>query len=177
MIAGSRRTGGLVWLLLAVADLGWLTLMVAPALMDGSWLAVALREAYAPFCHQDPARAFHLHGSPLAACCRCFAVAAGAGLGLLLAAAAGQIGRTRLQSPWLLAVALMPLAVDAVLGLSGLWANTAVSRTLTGLLAGGLGTIYLLPAATVAAAELRLMGSTNRRLDGRETVDCSEGIA
>jgi hypothetical protein len=74
-------------------------------------------------------------------------------------------------------VALMPLAVDAVLGLTGLWANTLVSRTLTGLLAGGLGTIYLLPAATVAAAELRTMGTINRRLDSAETVDGSEGVA
>ena len=176
MTGHPQRGGGRVWALLLVVDLGSLALVIAPAVLDGSWLAGTLREAFAPFCHQDPARSFHLHGAPLAACSRCFAVGAGAGLGTLLAAAAGQIGRTRLWSPWLLAAGLAPLAVDSVLGMTGLLPNTFVSRTLTGLIAGGLGAIYLLPAATVVAGELRLARETKARHDGRETVDGAEGV-
>ncbi len=96
---------------------------------------------------------------------------------MLLAGVTGQIGRLRLHSPWLLALALAPLALDALLGLVGLWPNTGTSRTLTGLFAGVLGAIYLLPAATVAARELHEHRRTNGGLGGREAAGGTEGTA
>lgn len=177
MTAG--RTGRAVWTGLLVAGLALLGLVVSPALLADTplaWLGDALREAYAPFCHQRAGRCLHLGGVPLAACSRCVGVMSGAVLGLLLSGLAGWIGRIRLWSPALLAAGLVPLGLDATLGLLGLWHNTHGSRALTGLLAGVAGTIYLLPAATRAALEIIETRQRHRPLAGGETADASERI-
>ena len=153
----ARRAGRVIWVGLLVAGLALLGLVVSPAVLAHTplaWLGDALREGYSPFCHQQADRCLHLGGIPLAACSRCVGVMSGAVLGLLLAGIAGWIGRIRLWPISLLIVGLLPLALDAVLGLAGLWDNSHGSRGLSGLLAGAVGTIYLLPAANRAALEI-----------------------
>lgn len=178
MTAG--RTGRAVWIGLLVAGLSLLGLVASPALLAETplaWVGDALREAYAPFCHQHAGRCFHLGGVPLAACSRCVGVMSGAVLGLLLSGLAGWIGRIRLWSPALLAAGLAPLALDATLGLLGLWHNTHGSRALTGLVAGVTGTIYLLPAATRAVLEIRERRERRRSLARGGIVGPTENIS
>ncbi len=165
----AARVGVLVWAALVAAALALLGLTALPVAVEGTplaWLGTAAWAGYSPFCHQDPERSFHIHGVQLLACSRCVGVIAGAGLGLLLAALAGRVGRTRLLPPVLLAIALAPLALDALLGLAGVWSNTFVSRTATGLFAGALGAFYLLPAATRLGLEIveQRRDSTVRRV-------------
>lgn len=130
---------------LAVAVAGLiLAAALAPAVLPPP-AADAVRSAFAWLCHQIPERTLHLGGAPVALCHRCLGVLLGMGLGLCLAPAAPRRVRgwtsAEAQARVLLAAGL-PLAADWLLGATGLWANTAGSRSLTGAVfgvaAGGL---------------------------------------
>lgn len=132
------------------ARLGWGLALAGSLLLVGlaaapSWLpaegAAAVHRAYAWLCHQLPDRSPHVHGVPLALCHRCFGIAGGLLAGVALAPVLfgvaprlEEMARRRIGP--LLAVAFLPLAVDWVLGALGVWANTPLSRTLTGAVFG-----------------------------------------
>jgi uncharacterized membrane protein len=131
--------------------------MLLPALLSGTplgWLGESLMAGYAPLCHQDPARSFHVGGVQLLACSRCVALYAGGLLGLLLAPASGLVGRRRLAPRWVLLVGLAPLAADALLPALGLWTSTLASRSATGLVAGALTALFILPGLTEVLSEI-----------------------
>jgi uncharacterized membrane protein len=89
---------------------------------------------FSPVCHQMPERSFAILGLPLAVCHRCFGIY----LGLFVGSLMRQLWMHRTPEArryWVLA-AMVPLALDALLPYSGLWANTALSRFATGLLFG-----------------------------------------
>lgn len=106
------------------------------------WLSTlgqsVLMDAFAPFCHQLPARTPHVHGTALAVCDRCIGIYTG----LLVGGFLGRAVSTRwakLQSVWgLLILGGGPAVVDWVGPWLGLWPNTPTSRLLTGLWLGGM---------------------------------------
>ena len=86
---------------------------------------------FSPVCHQTPERSFALLGFPLAVCHRCCGIYLGLFLGSLMKNPwmhRSPVTRRR----WILA-ATIPLALDALLPYAGLWANTGLSRFITGL--------------------------------------------
>ena len=116
-------------LLAGAAAPGWL----------GTDAGVLVREAYSVLCHQLPHRSPHVGGAPWALCHRCTGIAAGLALGLLAVPALPTALRTRiagLHAGRLVALSLLPMAVDWLLGASGLWTNTPLSRTATGAVFG-----------------------------------------
>ena len=132
------------------ARFGWGLALVGAALLAGlaalpPWLpaeaGALIQQGYALLCHQLPGRSAHVHGVPFALCHRCFGIASGLAAGVLSAplvvGMAPAVGETlsRRAGP-LLGLALVPGAVDWALGASGVWANTPLSRTLTGALFG-----------------------------------------
>lgn len=131
------------WTLAALVSGLVLGLVVLPPLVpDGP--RMALYAAFSTVCHQLDARSFHLHGHAFAVCHRCTGIFAGLFVGTLLWPLA------RRHEAWLLhragpllALSLMPAAVDWSLGASGLWPNTPVSRALTGVLFGAVAGVYL----------------------------------
>jgi uncharacterized membrane protein len=133
-------------------------LVLAPVMLEGTRLAglvPVLMRAYSPFCHQDPARSFHVFGVQLLACSRCTALFAGALSALLAAPLVGLVDKQTPVPRWVLAAGLAPLAADAIAGMAGVWTSTFVSRASTGLVAGALAALFVLPAFTQAIWEIR----------------------
>ncbi|MEO0559721.1 MAG: DUF2085 domain-containing protein [Bacteroidota bacterium] len=133
------------WLFALGATVGLFALAASP-----SWLSPGLgyvvREAFALVCHQLPDRSPHMHGAQWALCFRWTGILGGIVLGLAtgpwcragVSRAVKAMGAARL----LLLMAL-PTTLDWLLGATGLWANTPLSRLTTGALLG-LGAGWLL---------------------------------
>lgn len=131
------------WLFGTAATGFVLVLAVLPPFVPET-LRAALHMAFSPVCHQLDARSFHVYGEALAVCHRCTGIFAGLFAGTLLwpfvrRFAAGLSRRAGLM----LGLSLLPAAVDWGLGVTGLWANTPLSRALTGALFGIVAGVYL----------------------------------
>lgn len=134
----------LVWGGLAVAAIA------APlfAARADSFLAGTLYLLLSRACHQIPGRSFRFFGYPWAACHRC----SGIYLGLLAAAMFSPGDPSALAShirrrTWV-ALATLPLLTDALLPLTGIWANTPVSRFVTGFTFGAMLSSLLVPGVS-----------------------------
>ncbi len=151
--ARAGLSGWLLWGGLVLFVLFWLAVMVVPPLIGDGVLAEAVRQAYAPFCHQDPVRSFRLNDAPMAGCSRCFALGLGALAALLIALLAGRVGRSGALPLWVPLAAAAPMTIDFGLGFLGLWPNTFTSRAVTGMLAGGFVAAYVLTICTDGLAK------------------------
>jgi len=143
-------------------------LWLAPAARAGGW-ALGSELLYRVFhvaCHQQPERSFHFAGFPLAVCARCTGLYVGVLVGLLGYPLARGLGRA--DAPWRgwLLMAAVPTSVDFLLGVTGLWENTHLSRFLTALLAGAAAAFYVVPGAVGLAG--RAAGRVVGRLESRE---------
>ena len=137
------------WLLAAAALSPLLLLATLPPVVD-PWLRPWLMQGFAAFCHQIPERSPAIDSVQLAVCHRCYGVY----LGLFAAPVAGIV--LRRYAPLLdrrtrqaVFVSVLPLAVDWLLGVIGLWHNTPATRLATGALFGLVAGLLL----TLALAE------------------------
>lgn len=133
----------LVWYGLLAGTSGLLLLALLPPFLPTE-LQGMVRECFAPVCHQMPSRSPHIGGVPIAICDRC----SGIYLGLVLGVAVTGWGRslwTALgqHSRYLLLGSLVPLGVDWIAPVLGLWQNGPISRGLTGLLFGVVTASYV----------------------------------
>lgn len=138
----------------AVALLFFGALFVAPYAATGGRLrlADAVYKGFGIVCHQKAERSFHAWGMPLAVCARCAGLYAGLAAGALLYPLARPIRRAYAPArAWLFAAAA-PTSLDFLLGLSGLWENTHLSRSLTAALLGATAAFYVVPGAVDFAA-------------------------
>ena len=87
-------------------------------------------------CHQKPERSLFLNGNQMPFCSRCTAI----WIGLALGTAIMIPYRLNLDFKFffLIPVGLLPLGIDGVGQLVGLWESTHVSRIITGVLAGAV---------------------------------------
>jgi uncharacterized membrane protein len=137
-----------VWAMVAGVALGLVGLIIAaPLLMANGHdrLGLAIYEAFGRLCHQLPERSLHLEGHKLAVCSRCTGLYAGFALSVLLYPLARSL--KRVDTPrriWLL-LAVLPIGVDWSVGFFGLWANTHLSRFMTGALFSAVAAFYILP--------------------------------
>lgn len=145
-----RRGAWLAWGALAALTLALVGVVVAaPVLRAEGWVA-ASQVVYVGFqavCHQMPERSFHVGEFPLAVCARCTGLYAGGAAGVLLYPLARSLKRTDAPARGWLFVAALPTSVDFLLGVTGLWANTHLSRFSTALLLGVAAAFYVVPAA------------------------------
>lgn len=149
----SLRGAWAAWVCVAFVTLLWVSLIVgAPLASAGGHesLAFVLYHGLGTVCHQMPERAFWLAGHPLAVCARCSGIYAGfAAAVLLYPLLLPLISRLRPVSgtprrEWLI-LALAPTTIDFTLGITGLWANTHLSRSLTGAWLGAWLAFYVVP--------------------------------
>ncbi|MFW5990662.1 MAG: DUF2085 domain-containing protein [Candidatus Nanoarchaeia archaeon] len=110
------------------------------ATLDSGLLADSTYVAFSLVCHQKPERSFHLAGSQMPVCQRCFAIYMGAFLGGLFYSFSNKIPLSYLF------LALLPMAIDGVGQLFGVWQSNYLSRVFTGALAGGAGMLFIMPA-------------------------------
>jgi uncharacterized membrane protein len=143
--------------LLALAMLWLVTIFAAPALAaEGQPAAAALLyRSLSAICHQIPGRSFQYHGHPLAVCSRCTGMYAGFLLGLLVLPLFRALKDPRFPPREFLLLSAVPVSVDFLLGLAGLWQNTFFSRTLTGALFGFATAFYFFPGFVATFSEYR----------------------
>ena len=137
------------YLILLAAALLWNIGFFAAPLLHGAGhdeIAIFGRMIYAPVCHQDAARSFALFGWPLSVCHRCSAIYLSFTAMLLLF----PLLRHRpffVSLPLSrLAIFILPMLLDYVLDVFGLWSNSALSRAVSGSLAGTGLAVFTIPA-------------------------------
>ncbi len=93
--------------------------------------------AFTTVCHQLPDRSPSVGGIPLAVCHRCYGIYWGipvASFAYLALRGRGPIPRK--IAPYVLVASLIPIVIDWSGDVLGIWANTPVSRMITGLVFG-----------------------------------------
>jgi uncharacterized membrane protein len=143
--SSDRRTVGTVFAATVAGTALWLgAIILAPWLAgrgaDGA--ARFLYAVFAPTCHQIPERCFALGGHPLAVCGRCLGVYAGFAAGLASYPFIRGFSRLALPRPKVFIASILPLAVDGVAGVLGLWRSPIEVRFLTGLAWGTVLPFY-----------------------------------
>jgi uncharacterized membrane protein len=120
-----------------------LVLAVLPPFVPPGWRPV-LMAVFAPACHQIAARSPHIGEVAVAVCDRCIGIYSGVFVGFLLALVlrplwrrVGDAGR------FVLLGALVPLGIDWIGPVLGLWSNTPLSRGATGFVFGVVAASFL----------------------------------
>lgn len=130
-----------VFLLTVAGTILWLTaIFLAPYLAargDGQ-AARLIYGAFSPVCHQIPERSFLFRGYPLAVCGRCLGIYVGFAAGLALYPLLRGFRKLGLPSARLIILATIPMALDAIAGILGIWASPMGVRFATGIAWGTL---------------------------------------
>lgn len=132
----------------------------APPLLGPEARAVVM-SLFAPACHQLPGRSPMIGEVPIALCDRCTGIYLGGVLGVLMGGWGRVLGRPLpVSSRYMLLASLIPLGLDWIGPVLGLWPNEPWSRAATGLFFGGV-------AASIAADRLlRAVGRTEAPGEG-----------
>ncbi|MFZ1730517.1 MAG: DUF2085 domain-containing protein [Bacteroidota bacterium] len=135
-------------LLTALAALWTAALFAAPIAHSGGHdeTAILSRLFFSPVCHQDVSRSFLLWNWPVSVCHRC--------TGIYLS-----FTFTLFVFPWLrglrifhsfslprLAIFMLPLLLDYMLDVAGVWQNSPSSRAISGFVAGTGLALFTMPA-------------------------------
>ena len=163
MNATGRRNAMIVYAALMALSILWASLILAaPWLMaERHFLASAfIYKGFSAVCHQAPERSFYFHGRPMGVCSRCASIYAGFIIGLLLYPFLRDPRDDRFPPRWILIGAAVPTVIDFAGGVLGLFANTFLSRTLTGVLFGAVAAFYVTPGLVSALNDWRV-GMTN----------------
>ena len=156
----SLRGARVAWACVAGCALLWMGLiMCAPVVAAAGGheaLAFVLYRGLSGVCHQLPERAFWIAGHPLAVCARCTGIYAGFALAALLypLVARRLPAHAAPRREWLI-LALAPTVIDFTLGITGLWANTHLSRSLTGAWLGAWVAFYVVPGVLEISRQRR----------------------
>ncbi|MFP4227238.1 MAG: DUF2085 domain-containing protein [Salinivenus sp.] len=131
---------------------GLLGLALLPPVVSPGLRAV-LMEGFSSVCHQLPDRSPHVQGIAFAVCDRCLGIYTGLVLGTAVTgwrwAAWAAVRRWGLLP---LLLVLVPVGVDWVGPVLGLWESTPLSRVLTGGLAGVGGGAFVVDRVLAAVS-------------------------
>jgi uncharacterized membrane protein len=155
-----------IYVFFTVLVLFWCTgIIIAPLLKFAGYTQVAdlLYSFFSRVCHQEYTHSFHIEGEKLGVCVRCTSIYFGFLSGLLLAPLFGILKKKRMPDRSLLFVFILPMIVDVVLNELGLIESTAVTRMITGAIAGFAITLWILPQFIEACKQL-LRNKKNRLL-------------
>lgn len=143
MIMMDLHRARLVWYVLLAGTGSLLVLAFLPPFLSGEMQAV-VRRCFAPVCHQMPSRSLHVGGVPLAVCDRCTGIYLGLPIGVASVGWGRRVWKTLgAHGRYLLLGSLVPLGIDWIGPILGLWGNGPVSRILTGVLFGSVATSYV----------------------------------
>jgi uncharacterized membrane protein len=129
------------WLLSLAVGLGIVVLATLPPFV-GEAAGSYLMQAFEMVCHQLPGRSPHIDGVQLAVCHRCYGIYWGLPLASLLYLGIKGRRLDRRVAPLVLGLSLVPIIVDWGGDAVGLFTNTPGSRTVTGLLFGGVAGLF-----------------------------------
>ena len=148
-VAQMRRRAFFVWSLFSFLVAVWVFLIALAPIAEANNLSNISSPIYNFFgylCHQNSARSFHLYEHAFAVCSRCFGVYFGLFFGFMVYPFLRSIEETEpLPRFWLFA-AMIPMAIDWLLGVFEIWENTHLSRFLTGTILGATCAVFIIPA-------------------------------
>lgn len=123
-------------------------LFAASAAHGAHWdeAAILTRWFYSPVCHQDTARSFMLWDWPMSVCHRCSGIYVSFTAVLLLFPLLRGLRIFDSFSFRRLAILMLPLLLDYMLDVLGVWQNSPLSRSLSGLVAGAALALFTMPA-------------------------------
>lgn len=146
-----------IWV--ALIPLVYTILVLAPPLLHLAGAEGAADGLFAGFrvmCHQLPHRTLFIAGHPMAVCSRCFALAASLAGVAILAGRLWALGFRRVKAPFFaVALAAVPMALDGFSQLFGFRESTNTLRVLTGVLLGGMTSLWTVPMVCAAFDEMR----------------------
>ena len=144
-----RRQAVRVWAIATSVVAAWVLLIVIDPLLKAAGVALAstVHTFFGSICHQIPERSFFIAGEPFGVCSRCFGVYFGLFSGSALYPAVRRLDDIEPLPRFWLFLSLIPITVDWSLTVFGIWENTHLSRSLTGLVLGFACALYLVPAA------------------------------
>jgi len=148
----------IVYAVLMTLSILWMALILAaPWLMaERHFVASAvIYQGFSAVCHQAPERSFYFLGFPMGVCSRCASIYAGFIIGQLLYPFLRDLRESDFPPRWILIGAAIPTAIDFAGGVLGLFANTFLSRTLTGILFGAVAAFYITPGLVSALNDWR----------------------
>lgn len=108
--------------------------------------AILSRLFFSPVCHQDAARSFLLWDWPLNVCHRCTGIYIAFTLTLFVFPWLRRSGIFDSFSLPRLAIFIVPLLLDYLLDVAGVWHNSPSSRAISGIVAGTGLALFTLPA-------------------------------
>ncbi len=149
MISAQKRQAKWVWGVATAIIFLWLLAIVSAPILDANGIKSISQPIYRFFsyiCHQISSRSFHYHEEQFAVCTRCFGFYAGFLLGFFAYPFFRPLNSTdSFPRIWLFA-AMIPMGVDFSLTFFGIWKNTHLSRTITGLILGIACAFFIIPA-------------------------------
>src|SRR5215510_2751672 len=154
----ARHNAMIVYAALMTLSILWMALILAaPWLMaERHFLASAIiYQGFSAVCHQAPERSFYFHGRQMGVCSRCASIYGGFIVGLLLYPFLRDLREDRFPPRWILIGAAVPTVIDFAGGVLGLFANTFLSRALTGVLFGAVAAFYVTPGLVSALNDWR----------------------
>ena len=137
----------IVCLILAILIFG--SIIIAPRLFAGgssakSW-GMIIYNAFRGLCHQDPARSYYWDTLPYPVCHRCIGIYGGALLGLLVYPFTRYFRKGTFPSLLIFLIFAVPVAIDPLLGIIGVWDGHPYVRTITGGMIAFIGSFYIVP--------------------------------
>ena len=144
-----RRRAFFLWGAFASLIAVWVFLIVLAPLAEANGFSSVSNPLYQFFgflCHQNSTRSFHLYEHAFAVCSRCFGVYFGLFFGFIIYPFLRSIEETEPIPRFWLFTAMIPMAVDWMLGVFEIWENTHLSRLLTGAILGAVCAVFILPA-------------------------------
>jgi uncharacterized membrane protein len=149
----------LTYLAIVLGALLWCApILLAPVLAAAGGVparaASVIYQFFQPLCHQLNSRSFHLYGEPFAVCIRCSAIYFAFLAATLLFPLVCSVDRAALPNRRFLLVAALPMALDVCADTLGLHESTLLSRTVSGVVLGGILPFYIVPAAIEAVSGL-----------------------
>ncbi len=144
-----RQQAFKVWAIAAFLVGVWVLMLIAAPIAEANnftGFSSAIYKVCSFICHQMPERSLHIENHPFAVCSRCFGIYFGLFVGFLIYPLLRSIEEIEpFPRVWLF-LALLPIGVDFSLGFFGIWANTHLSRFLTGAILGAACGIFIVPA-------------------------------
>ena len=149
LVVRFRRQAWKAWAIGFFIVFLWVSaIILAPAAQANGLIAVSspLYKFFGYLCHQLSDRSLHVGGEQFAVCSRCFGVY----LGLLFGFAIYPLWRRiddiePMPKVWLF-LSLIPISIDWLLTVFGIWENTHLSRFLTGLILGTACATFIVPS-------------------------------
>ena len=136
----------LVYTMTLVGIVLWIgAILTAPYLKSKSLpISSFLYTTFSPTCHQIPSRCFLLFGYPLAVCARCLGIYIGFLIGVLTYPFIRGFGILRLPRTLSFILITIPIVVDTIGNIFGIWESPSELRFCLGILWGIILPFYFI---------------------------------